>query len=245
MQPESAPFDVPCKVKGPHGLWRTLRKRASGAEPSLEDVWVALHCSSLVADNRFVQPAWAAQLGGYSSRDEYVAPLRTRNGAQTLDKCLYHDLSVYLPALLHKEDRVSMAVSIESRVPLLDDRLVEFLATVPPEQKVKGLQPKHLLRRAAARLLPDEIMQNRAKRGFPVPGSFWRAPRVTDTVHRLLLSRQSLERGIFREDALRDACDNVTSFWPLINIELWFKLFIDRDPEWTAKAQNSRVLTAP
>jgi asparagine synthase (glutamine-hydrolysing) len=137
-----------------------------------------------------------------------------------------------------------MAVSIESRVPLLDDRLVEFLATVPPEQKVKGLQPKHLLRRAAARLLPDEIMQNRAKRGFPVPGSFWRAPRVTDTVHRLLLSRDSLSRGIFREESLRESCDSVTWFWPLINVELWFRLFIDRDPYWLARAKEHRGVHA-
>ena len=69
-----------------------------------------------------------------------------------------------------------MAVSLESRVPLLDHMLVEFLATVPPERKVAGLRPKHLLREAAARLIPEEISQNREKRGFPVPGRFWKTP---------------------------------------------------------------------
>ena len=226
--------------KGPQGLWQALRNRAAGGGRSLEDVWVALHCNGALASNPFVDPAWLAQLGGYSSRDEYVAPLRRAQDAQTLDRCLYHDLKVYLPALLQKEDRVSMAVSIESRVPLLDDRLVEFLATVPPEQKVKGLQPKHLLRRAAGTLLPDEIMQNREKRGFPVPGSFWKAPRVADTVRKILLSKESLTRGVFKQQALHEACENVTLYWPLVNLELWFKIFIDRDPYWLAKATERR-----
>jgi asparagine synthase (glutamine-hydrolysing) len=226
--------------KGPRGLLKALRNRSGSGTRSLEDVWVALHCNGAPADNPFVNQAWLARLGGYSSLEEYVAPLRRAEGAHTLDKCLYHDLRVYLPALLQKEDRVSMAVSIESRVPLLDDRLVEFLATVPPEQKVKGLQPKHLLRRAAGRLLPDDIMQNREKRGFPVPGSFWKAPRVTDTVRSLLLSKESLSRGVFKEQALRDVCENVTLFWPLVNIELWFRIFIDRDPHWVSRAKEHR-----
>ena len=134
-----------------------------------------------------------------------------------------------------------MSVSIESRVPLLDERIVEFLATVPPQQKVKGMIPKHLLRTAADRLLPDHIMKNREKRGFPVPGSFWKAPRVAEMVESILLSKESLSRGVFREQALRDACASVTSFWPLVNLELWFRIFIDRDPHWTTKAKERRA----
>jgi asparagine synthase (glutamine-hydrolysing) len=225
--------------KGPRGLWQALQRKATSGTPTLEDLWVSLHCNGLASENRFVQPTWLRALGGYSPRDEYVAPLRNANGADTLDKCLYHDLRVYLPALLQKEDRVSMAVSIESRVPLLDDRLVEFLATVPPEQKVKGLQPKYLLRHASARLLPDEVMQNREKRGFPVPGSFWKAPSVTDTVRKILLSEESLARGVFSRQGLHDASENVTWFWPLVNVELWFRIFIDKDPYWISKARES------
>jgi asparagine synthase (glutamine-hydrolysing) len=230
--------------KGVGGIWQALRRRAGGAELSFEDLWIALHCSGAPEDNPFVNAAWLARLGGYSPRTEYLAPLTKMTGAETLDRCLYHDLRVYLPSLLHNEDRVSMAVSIESRVPLLDDRLVEFLATVPPEQKVKGLVPKHLLRHAASRLLPREIMENREKRGFPVPGSFWKAPSVANTVRRILLSKESLGRGVFREQALRDACDSVTWFWPLVNIELWFKIFIDQDPYWLSKAKEARVAVA-
>ena len=227
--------------KGPRGLWKAFQNRVTRGAGSLEDLWVAAHCNGALEENPFLNPAWLTELRGYSPRDEYLAPLRNAGTDQILDKCLYHDLRVYLPSLLQKEDRASMAVSIESRVPLLDDRLVEFLATVPPEQKVKGLQPKHLLRRAASKLLPDEILQSREKRGFPVPGSFWRAPRVDDTVRRILLSKESLGRGIFKEQALRDACESVTWYWPLLNVELWFKIFIDRDADWMEKARGGRV----
>jgi asparagine synthase (glutamine-hydrolysing) len=140
-----------------------------------------------------------------------------------------------------------MAVSLESRVPLLDHRIVEFLATVPPERKVAGLRPKHLLRQAAARLLPEEIWQNRDKRGFPVPGSFWKTQRLADTVRQILLSKPSVERGIFNVDSLREACldpGGAALFWPLVNVELWFRIFIDRDPFWVGKAEETRATLA-
>ena len=227
--------------KGGRGLWKALRNRVNRGNGTLEDLWIGAHCNGALEENPFISSAWMAQLGGYSPRDEYVAPLRKAGTDQVLDKCLYHDLRVYLPTLLQKEDRASMAVSIESRVPLLDDRLVEFLATVPPEQKVKGLQPKHLLRRAASKLLPAEILESREKRGFPVPGSFWRSPRVDETVRRILLSKESLGRGIFTEQALRDACQSVSWYWPLLNVELWFKIFLVRDAEWVGRAREGRV----
>ena len=225
-------------ARGPRRLYGSLRARTR--TPSLEDLWIALHCNSAPADNPWLHPALLEQLNGYSPRDAYIAPLTGAPTDQALDKCLYHDLRVYLPSLLHLEDRLSMAVSIESRVPLLDNRLVELLATIPPEQKVRGLQPKHLLRQAASRLLPAEVMQNREKRGFPVPGRFWKTPTVSETVSRILLSKQSLARGVFSERALRAASENVTQYWPLVNVELWFKLFIDRDPEWLGRAKDRR-----
>ena len=95
------------------------------------------------------------------------SPSSKSNTDQTLDKCLYHDLRVYLPALLHLEDRVSMALSIESRVPLLDYRIVEFMATVPPEQKVNGFVPKYLLREAVSALLPQKVCNEETSSDFP------------------------------------------------------------------------------
>jgi len=226
--------------KGPRRVLSALRKRTSSEAPSFDDLWVALHCGPEPFENDLVSAGWLTGLGGYSPRTDYLAPFANVRDAQILDRCLYHDLRVYLPSLLHKEDRVSMSVSIESRVPLLDDRIVEFLATVPPEQKVSGLQPKYLLRQASGRLLPREIVENREKRGFPIPGRFWKDASVTETVRRILLSKESLDRGVFKPQALRDACESVTVFWPLVNLELWFKLFIDRDPYWLARAKDAR-----
>jgi asparagine synthase (glutamine-hydrolysing) len=182
-------------------------------------------------------------LSGYSPRTEYTEAFARANTDQILDKCLHHDMTVYLPSLLHLEDRLSMAVSLESRVPLLDHHIVEFLATVPPHEKVRGEQPKYLLRTLSSRLVPDEIWQNREKRGFPVPGSFWRTPELGELVRRVLLSRECLDRGIFARDSLVAAASSadITVLWPLVNVELWFKIFVDEDPEWVQKATGAAV----
>lgn len=230
--------------RGPIGLYESLRARSATSTPSLEDTWVALHCDRPPAKNPALHASFIRQLSDYSPRESYVAPLSAAPTDQTLDKCLYHDIRVYLPSLLQLEDRLSMAVSLESRVPLLDHHIVEFMATVPPEQKVRGLRPKHLLREVSSRVLPESVWQNRQKRGFPVPGKFWRTKQLTDTIRRILLSEESLERHIFSPDSLRSLCQppiHISLVWPLINVELWFRLFIDKDSYWLQKAKGTRV----
>ena len=229
--------------KGPVGVLKSMMARAVGRRQTLGDLWASLHNDCPPAANPLLQRSFIASLKGYSSHDEYVKPFAVVDTDQTLDKCLYHDLKVYLPSLLHLEDRVSMAVSLESRVPLLDHEIVEFLATVPPGLKVAGLEPKHLLRKVAASLVPAEVLTNNDKRGFPVPGKFWRTPRMTQTVREILLSDECMERGIFSHQALREACedfDNVTLSRPLVNLELWFKIFIDQRSPMDSEGQGSR-----
>ena len=169
------------------------------------------------------------ELQGYSPRDDYIKPFLTVNTNKTLDKCLYHDLKVYLPGLLHLEDRVSMAVSLESRVPLLDYRIVELLATVPPEQKINGMQPKYLLRQSASSLLPEQVWKRRDKFPFPVPAKFWLSQEMEKMKRDILLSPESLKRGIFKPRALKNACNKINMTWPLFNIELWYRVFIDKN----------------
>src|SRR5437899_13103427 len=82
----------------------------------------------------------------YSPRQRYVGALYEATTDAILDKCLYHDLRVYLPQLLAMEDRMSMAVSLESRVPLLDPRIVELMGRIHPPLQVRGRQPKRLLK---------------------------------------------------------------------------------------------------
>ena len=230
--------------KGPVGIYKALRARAGNRRRSLEDQWAALHCEHLPSDNPLLHEGFVAGLNGYSPKGPYLEPFVNAPTDETLDRCLYHDLTVYLPSLLHLEDRVSMAVSLESRVPLLDHRIVEFLATVPPAQKVRGLEPKHLLRQVASSLLPKEIWENRDKRPFGVPGTFWRTRRLHDVAKQILLSKESMERGIFRPEALRAACADggqVVLFWSLVNVELWFKIFIDQNRYWIQKAKDRAV----
>jgi asparagine synthase (glutamine-hydrolysing) len=130
------------------------------------------------------------------------------------------------------EDRLSMAVSVESRAPLLDHRIIEFLATVPPEQKLPSRQPKELLRAAAAPLLPRKIRERRSKLGFPVPLTYWLRDDLNDLVKRVLLSRECAERSVLDPRVLRAGYLMPDEIWAAFNIELWFKIFIDQEPEW-------------
>ena len=246
-------FRDPNQVKGPSS-WSKLITLLSGGdltslparlyarmfpkELSLEDLWMKYHCGYAPLKGSVFHGDFLKELGGYQPRDEYLRPLREATTQATFDKCLYHDLRVYLPGLLHLEDRVSMALSVESRVPFLDHRIVELLATVPPELKVPGLQPKYLLRRVAASLLPSEVSTRKDKFPFPVPAKFLSAQEVKAVTGALLTSADSLGRGIFTRQALRDASSNKVNAWPFINLELWFKIFIDRDPNWTERVHR-------
>ena len=159
----------------------------------------------------------------------------TPNGNSTvLDRLLYTDLKTYLVELLMKQDQMSMAASIESRVPFLDHRLVEFAATLPPRFKLRGFKTKWILREAVKSILPPEIL-TRPKMGFPVPFAVWmRGPRQS-MARDVLLDRRTRERGIIDPAAVtrlihahasgeRDGSDAI---WSLLNLELWYRTFID------------------
>lgn len=215
--------------RGLVGLSQSIQDRIFKREKSFNGLWIDLHCARL--PGAFTAD-FMTSLAGYTPVDDYLKPLQEVGTEEALDKCLYHDLRVYLPSLLHLEDRVSMALSIESRVPFLDNHLVEFLATVPPEQKVRGLEPKYLLRQVASKLLPEEVWARRDKCNFRVPDNFWGSKQMKDLTEEILIAPESLRRGIFRPDILKKACQYGDITWPLVNVELWFKIFIDRDPNW-------------
>ena len=228
--------------RSPRRAYEAFKKRLIGKALSLEDKWIQLHCGSEPRDSGLFCDSFIEILDGYTPKDSYVEPFKEVAYASTLDKCLYHDLRLYLPGLLHLEDRASMAVSIESRVPLLDYRIIEYLATVPPEQKVKNLIPKYLLREVSSNLLPQSIVERRDKKPFPVPAKFWSDKNVRNTIDEVLLSKESLDRGIILPEILKRACardDLSLPLWQLLNLELWFKLFVDRNPSWIDAAQLS------
>lgn len=221
-------------VRGPAKLYNSLKKRFINQNIMLEDKWIQLHCGITAHDSEFFEPAFVKNLNGYTPKEDYIEPFSKNNTASVLDKCLYHDLCIYLPSLLHLEDRASMAVSIESRVPLLDYRILEYLATVPPDKKVRDLIPKYLLRTVASEILPQSVLERRDKFPFPIPAKFWQEKKVKDMVEEILLSPESLNRGIVSPKVLRESCKYVGSPpWQLLNLELWFKIFIDRKYPFT------------
>ena len=125
-----------------------------------------------------------------------------------------------------------MAVSLESRVPLLDYRIVEYMATLPPEDKVPQRVPKAIIREVAAPILPAQIVRRKDKVGFPVPFREWIATQLAPQVRALLSSEASLDRGIFNPRVLRDPGLSTGEMLTMLNIEVWFRVFIDRDPAW-------------
>jgi asparagine synthase (glutamine-hydrolysing) len=174
-----------------------------------------------------------------TSGQAYAASLayfqRPGHGSTLLDRLLYTDIKTYLVELLMKQDQMSMAASIESRVPFLDHTLVEFAARLPDEWKLSGWTTKRVLREAMTSVLPASIL-NRPKMGFPVPLRAWTRGRWHTVVSDVLLDRRSKERGIIDPPAVArllndhaagsiDATDRI---WSLLNLEIWFRTFIDK-----------------
>ena len=151
---------------------------------------------------------------------------------------LYADMKTYLVELLMKQDQMSMAASIESRVPFLDHHLVEFAAGLPADRKLSGFSTKRILREAVRDVLPRPIL-DRPKMGFPVPFGSWLREGWDDPIREVLLDRRARERGIFEPPAverlLRTASSSAgdsqdaDAVWQLLNLELWYRTFIDGD----------------
>jgi asparagine synthase (glutamine-hydrolysing) len=144
------------------------------------------------------------------------------------------DLETYLPLdILTKVDRMSMAHSIEARVPLLDHPLIELAARIPPELQMRNGRGKHVFRRALAGRVPEPILA-RPKRGFAVPLGRWFRGRLGATLRDLLLSETSRRRGIF-EPAYLEALlarhqrgrELDLQLWTLVSFELWCRTFLD------------------
>ncbi len=178
------------------------------------------------------------RLGALATPDAYRSSRaffdRPNGHSTTLDRLLYTDLKTYLVELLMKQDQMSMAASIESRVPFLDHHLVEFATALAPRTKLRGLTTKWVLREAVKTLLPPEILTRR-KMGFPVPFSLWLRGGGAGIARDVLLDSRARQRGITdaaavsklidaHADGTADAGD---ALWSLLNLELWYRTFID------------------
>ncbi len=165
----------------------------------------------------------------------FARHLNTTDAVEPLHRMLYVDTKLWLADdLLARGDKMTMAASLEGRVPILDHKLVEFAASLPPTMKLKGMQRKYLLKKVAGKHLPDEII-TRKKQGFPIPISLWFRTGAKDYVRDMLSPDTVRRRGLFNPAYVEQlVTDNETNqqrngnmIWALVNLEHWHQLYID------------------
>ncbi|MGE0131172.1 MAG: asparagine synthase (glutamine-hydrolyzing) [Blastocatellales bacterium] len=223
---ERAPFGTSIK--------RKLSRTFLCLRPELDEIYFdnfAIFSRPMQAE--LLTPAATGPLG---SLDPYsgVRDLISQTDADTLlNRLLYADTRTYLHELLMKQDQMSMAASLESRVPFLDWRLVEFTARLPERLKLHGWTTKYILRQAMKDILPQKILTRR-KVGFPVPVGAWLRGKFKWVVDEYVLSNRAGERGLFNRDFVQRmigehlaGADHSYRLWSLINFEIWMRQFID------------------
>src|SRR5690606_34846846 len=177
--------------------------------------------------------ALAAEHGNEGCRAFLEALFARSRGWDPLSRMLYFDTKTWLvDDLLIKADRMSMAASIELRVPFLDHRLAERAASIPAQQKVYRGRTKIVLKRALQNLLPDTII-NRRKMGFPTPLELMFRGELFDYARDLLLSRRAVDRGYFDQGEVqkmltehhRGRAKHDRELWQLVVLEEWHRAF--------------------
>ena len=171
-----------------------------------------------------------------NARDSYAEGLRywDEHHGTLLERMSYADVATHLVELLMKQDQMSMAASLESRVPYLDHQLVEQAMQVPGSQRMRRWQTKVVLREALRDLVPQPIL-TRPKMGFPVPFGSWVRGAFRSTLDEYVLSDRALERKFFRPETVhrlvQEHCSGLRShadrLWLLVNLELWQRMAID------------------
>jgi asparagine synthase (glutamine-hydrolysing) len=191
-----------------------------------------------------------ARVGEADPYAAYHAALARTDARTMLDRLLYADTKTYLHELLMKQDQMSMAASIESRVPFLDHPLVEWVATLPDSMKLRGYTTKHVLREAMRPHLPAEIL-SRKKMGFPVPVGAWFRGAYRHVVDEYVLGERALARGVFEPAAVRAlvarhrAGENHSErLWALVTFEMWQRIFFDGEDPGPADSPARRAAAA-
>ncbi len=238
---------LPLSVKGA----RSLRHLA--ARP--DDAYAIKHAYGMFepdAKTRLYSGDFARSLGDADAFVSFRDAYHRCTSRDPVDKALYVDARTYMiDDVLTKVDRMSMAVSLEAREPLLDHKLLEFAARVPVSLKLKNGRTKYLLRRILDRRVPPSIT-GRAKRGFAVPIGRWLRGPLAPMTTELLLDGRLRDRGIFDhqevsriwEEHRTGRADHPHRLWQLVMLELWFRQFIDAAPARTGRADAAALAEA-
>jgi asparagine synthase (glutamine-hydrolysing) len=224
---------LPLSVKGARAL-RHLAHRP-------EDAYALKHAYGMFepdAKRRLYTADFSAAVADADPFAPFRAWHQRCGSADPLDRALYTDVHTYMvDDILTKVDRMSMAVSLEARDPLLDHRLLEFAATVPSSLKLRDGRSKYLLRRVLERKVPRAILE-RGKRGFEAPIGEWLRGPLAPMAGDLLGDGRLRDRGVLEPREVtrlwtehRDGrADHRHRLWQILMLELWFRQFVDRAP---------------
>jgi asparagine synthase (glutamine-hydrolysing) len=177
--------------------------------------------------------------------------LAQTNATSLLDQLLYADIKTYLHELLMKQDQMSMAASVESRVPFLDHKLVEFTCSLPERLKLRGWTTKYILRKSMQSILPQKILSRR-KMGFPVPVGAWFRGAYSSVLDEYVLSDRAMERGLFNPSFVRSLVkrhqtggeDHSERLWALVNFEIWLRQFFDGEAQHSTNSSQLELAHA-
>jgi asparagine synthase (glutamine-hydrolysing) len=186
------------------------------------------------------------RLGSVDPYQTLKALIEDTDATTLLNRLLYADTKTYLHELLMKQDQMSMAASIESRVPFLDHKLVEFSARMPERMKLRGWTTKYVLRESMKGVLPDVILKRR-KMGFPVPVGTWFRGKYRSVIDEYVLSERTLARGLFEPEYLKRMVEahqsgvenHADRLWSLLNLEIWLRQFIDGEDSSAKNLENT------
>lgn len=225
-----------------HKLSRTFIERNADTESLYFDNFAVF---SRAMQQQMLTPATLALTGQPDPCARSRQLLSQANATTLLNQLLYVDQKIYLHELLMKQDQMSMAASLESRVPFLDAALVDFTNRLPERLKLRGWTTKYILRRAMQDVLPEAILK-RPKMGFPVPVGRWFRGEFRPLVEDCLLSERALGRGLFNREFLERLLaehvsgrrDHAQRLWALVNLELWLRRFMDGEISPGLKAEN-------
>ncbi|MGH9872020.1 MAG: asparagine synthase (glutamine-hydrolyzing) [Pyrinomonadaceae bacterium] len=188
----------------------------------------------LLMQNDLLSPVARERIGLIDPYAGVRSFLEETDATSLLDRLLYADIKTYLHELLMKQDQMSMAASVESRVPFLDHKLVEFTCSLPERLKLRGATTKYILRESMKGVLPQSILE-RPKMGFPVPIASWFRGAYSSIIDEYVLSERAIGRGIFNAAFVRQlvkrhqagAENHEERLWALVNFEIWQRQFFD------------------
>ena len=229
---------LPASSKAKQKLSRTFLTISADIESIYFDNFAVFPQSM---QHELLTPEALERIGGVDPYTNVRALLDHTDAKSLLDRLLYADIKTYLHELLMKQDQMSMATSVESRVPFLDHKLVEFTSRLPERLKLRAGTTKYILRKSMQGVLPEKIL-SRPKMGFPVPIGAWFRGAYSTVVDEYVLGERAMSRGLFDRNFVRRLVkqhqtggqNHSERLWALVNFEMWMRQFFDGEARHTS-----------